>query len=484
MSNSEKEEEEYKLRELVLQLEELVETPAGKSHEESIQSFVEQANSYADRIKECTTDEALEEILTEVGQKRTQWEQLVQLLSLATQMVDDDELVRTAEANLRKVADNLRAVADQQEGRVSQVFDAIREIAVLAEAGLKSFEEAESTAEKLEVYARVEEQRRGMLERMQGLQRMVADDDSGSEAATEDPGPGVPECQYVDDADEQKPKGCVTTEAQALGTGLSALTGSYGMSSGIASPYGSIAGTGGYGSGGYGGFGGGFGGWGSFGSQGCVVDTSSVPAASTSGSSADAAPAEPAAEAAAPAPPPEPSLLESSALVKQLHDEATGGPKSAKEQVAICLSDPEEGLLLCLRRSVAKVKEDDRFAAVHEDAGKLLEQMELAAGAVIPEALQPVYTDDMAGAEEKLKATVEPMRTAQWGGFYAKKHAWNVKKYDLYKRKGDMPWLKEEHEELAECAEVCKDVAEFLRKEAQGNIMDCVTALVAQTTRG
>lgn len=156
-------------------------------------------------------------------------------------------------------------------------------------------------------------------------------------------------------------------------------------------------------------------------------------------------------------------------------------PDEARAQIKKLLEDEEEGLLVTLRKCVAKVKEDDRFEGVFEDATKLLEQMELAAGAICPEALQQDFSDSVEGAEEKLKATVEPMRKAQWGAFYAKKHAFAVKKFDLYHRRGKSPKLSEDHEELLECVKVVIQLSEYLRKEAQNSLMDSVTGLVAQT---
>merc|ERR1712032_133857 len=93
-----------------------------------------------------------------------------------------------------------------------------------------------------------------------------------------------------------------------------------------------------------------------------------------------------------------------------------------------------------------------------------------------------VYTDDVAGAEEKLKATVEPMRTAQWGGFYAKTAAGKIRKYDIYTAnfRTKLPKLKDNHPELLECAEVCVQVGDFLRKEAQSQIMDTVVDLAGK----
>eukprot|EP00931_Biecheleriopsis_adriatica_P010360 TRINITY_DN111437_c0_g1_i1.p1 TRINITY_DN111437_c0_g1~~TRINITY_DN111437_c0_g1_i1.p1 ORF type:complete len:359 (-),score=96.06 TRINITY_DN111437_c0_g1_i1:11-1087(-) len=153
----------------------------------------------------------------------------------------------------------------------------------------------------------------------------------------------------------------------------------------------------------------------------------------------------------------------------------------AQEGLLAYLRDEEDGFLTVLTNAVEKVRNDDRFEGVHDDAGAFLEQMKLAAAAITPLALAPDLSEDLAGAEQKLQLTVEAMRKAQWGGFNAKKQAFTVQKYDLYKRKGKMPKLADEHAQLLECAKVGVDLAEYLRRIAQQAIMDSVIGLVAKT---
>mmetsp|Transcript_28728 Transcript_28728/g.65234 ORF Transcript_28728/g.65234 Transcript_28728/m.65234 type:complete len:122 (+) Transcript_28728:1039-1404(+) len=115
--------------------------------------------------------------------------------------------------------------------------------------------------------------------------------------------------------------------------------------------------------------------------------------------------------------------------------------------------------------------------------------MEIAVGAIIPtrtdglpaDAAPEQFSPDVAGAEQRVMTQVEPLRKAQWGAFYAKKHAWAVRKYDTYRRKGPMPKLQDNHPDLYKLCVQVTEVAEYLRKEAQGGVMDAITALVDVT---
>lgn len=441
--------EERQLRELAQQLRDLSTSTAGAGHEDSIVGFATQAESYADQIRDASSPEAVTALVVEVARKRSQWTQLMELLSLAGAVENDDDQDAQAlaqlEAQLRSTATQLRAVA---AGGTSDVFNAIGRVASEAEAGLVDFLAAETKEEKLEVYARVEESRNRWLGQMEGLQSEVLDGNE-SQAPTEAPDASDLACEYVDDFQDCEETSCrPAKEAAAV---LGCTMSSAGCGSGAYQSY--------------------------FPSTGC---TSLSPAASSSGCVAVSDPPITAASSSDSnsAPP------ASSDVLGKLTEEGLAdiAPGDVREQIAICLSQKDDGLLDTLRRTVAKVKEDERFEGIHKDAGELLAQMELASGALIPEALVQEFPDDLAGAEERLKATVEPMRKAQWGGFYAKKAAFTVQKYDLYVAKGKMSKLKDEHSELLACAKVCVDVAGFLHKEARNAIMDSVTGLVAQTS--
>merc|ERR1712137_745189 len=135
--------------------------------------------------------------------------------------------------------------------------------------------------------------------------------------------------------------------------------------------------------------------------------------------------------------------------------------------------------MVTLRKAVAAFKADERFEKGFEDADKFLEQMEIAVVAVAPATSSQTFPDDLTGQEERLQATVQPYRAAQFASLAAKKHAFNLRKYDLYIAKRGMPKLAEEHEELYDCAEAGVQISEFLRRHAQGAVMDCITGLVA-----
>jgi len=447
LSAEERTAQEQQLRSLAQQLRDLSTTTAGEGHEDAIGGFASQAESYADRIRDAPSLAAAAELVQEVTRKQGQWTQLLELLSLAGQIENDEEAgadvanevlqqaVQEAEAKLRSTATQLRAVADSG---TTAVFGAIGTVAAEAETGLEEFLAAESAEEKLQVYTRVEESRARWLSQMETLHTTVAEADGAeSEAPTDAPDAGDQALEeFVED-----------TACKAVKELVSSSDGCT-LASGAGSGYGS----------GYNNY---------FPAAGCSL----LPSSASGGCTAVSSPT----VATGPAP--------AEVVPALLAEVANISPKEAREKLVVYLNDKDEGLLATLRTAVAKVKEDDRFEGVHEDAGKLLEQMELAVGAIIPEALTQDFSDDLAGAEDKLKATVEPMRKAQWGGFYAKKAAFTVRKYDLYVAKGKMPKLKNEHADLLECATVIVDLAEFLRKEAQNAIMDSVTGLVSQTTR-
>lgn len=438
--------EERQLRELAQQLRDLSTSTAGAGHEEAIVGFASQAESYADQIRDASSPEAVTALVATVARKRSQWTQLMELLSLAgaIENSDDEEAQALAqlEAQLRSTAEQLRAVAS---GGTSEIFNAIGRVASEAEAGLAEFLAAETKEDKMEVFARASQARERWLGQMEGLQSEVLDGNE-SQAPTEAPDASDPSCEYVDDFQDCEETSCRPAQDTAAGPGCS-----------MASV--------GCGSGGYQNY---------FASNGC---TSLSEAGSSSGCRAVSD--TPIAAAAS-----SDSNSASSDVLGMLTEEGLADidPAGVREQIAIALSQKDDGLLDTLRRTVAKVQEDERFEGVHKDAGELLAQMELASGALIPEALVQEFPDDLAGAEERLKSTVEPMRKAQWGGFYAKKAAFTVQKYDLYVAKGKMPKLKDEHSELLACAKVCVDVAGFLHKEARNAIMDSVTGLVAQAS--
>lgn len=342
------------------------------------------------------------------------------------------ETLQETEEKLRRMASQLRAVAES--GR-TPIFAAIGVVASNAEAILADLLAAETTEEKLEVKARFEESRIQWTAEMSDLQSSIMDG-SESQAPTEAPDASDLVCEFADDAEDDC---CRAADECASGGAFSWPAGSgYQMSAGCtAVPLGTTSG------------------------QGCA-EVSTPPVAQDSSSLQNS--------------------TEASAFLRSAAELGSLSGEEARAQLVLCLTDEEEGLLTTLKAAVAKVKEDERFEGVHEDAEKLLEQMQLATGAVVPAALAQEFSDDLTGAEERLKAMVNPMREAQWGGFYAKKAAFAVRKYDLYKRKGKMPHLKVEHPQLLECAEVCVDLAEFLRKEAQNSIMDSVTGLVQQVT--
>lgn len=444
------------LRELAQQLRDLSTSAGGAGHEDSILGFAGQADSYADRIRDAASPEAAGTLVTEVARKEAQWRQLLELLNVATLCENPDgvqadsavveALVQEAEQKLRQTAAQLRSVAD---GGTSAVFGAIGAVATEAEVGLADFLSAETVEAKMEVYARVEECRARWLAQMEDLHATVADG-SESQAPTEAPDATDPVCEYVDDFPEDV--SCRPMREAAPIGGNGCVMPSEAMPSRESSS-------------GYYNF---------FSSASCTLVAS--PASSADCGVASSPPVSTDAPVASISTPH--ALKEVPAL---LTEGANVSQKEAREHLKTYLNDKDEGLLATLRTVVGKVKEDDRFEGVHEDASKLLEQMELAAGAITPEALVQEFSDNLAGAEDKLKATVEPMRKAQWGGFYAKKAAFSVQKYDLYVAKGKMPKLKDEHSELLECAKVCVDLAEFLRKEAQNAILDSVTGLVTQT---
>jgi len=425
--------EEQKLRDLAQQLRDLKACTAGAAHEATIESFASQADKFADLIRDAVTPELAAEAAAKAATKSASWAELAEMLSYSIQVEHETPeealanmkaAVEEAEAKMRRTAEQLRAVAD---GGSTSVFEAIGAIATEAQRGLDEFLAAETDEDKLEVYGRVEESRTRWLANMETMQSTVADGGDGeSNADTEAPDPLEPAMEA-----------CVPEP-------------SYGMSCNTTG-------------GGYGGYGG----YSSYGLGGGCVSSAPTPITNAIAEEEDTATGSAQSRVVVPAPP-------------ALSADIT--PKQAREQLLAYLQNEEDGFLVTLRKAVAKVKEDERFQGVHDDADKLLEQMELASGAVIPEALVQDFSDDVAGAEDKLKATVEPMRKAQWGGFYAKKAGFTVRKYDLYVRKGKMPKLADEHAELLECATVAVDLGEFLRKEAQGAIMDSVTGLVAATT--
>lgn len=445
LSDEQRRLEEKDLRELAGELKHLAAQPAIESHLESIQGFAAQAEEYADKIRDAATPEEAAELVKEVEGKKTQWCELMEMLALAAEMSDPDgEALKEAENRLRKAATDLKEVS--QRG-TSAAFTVIARVASEAEASLKAFLEATEVQEKWNIFARFEENRARWLGQMETL-RSGQQDGNASEAATDVPGDIF--CDAVSEAGSEE--FCKAADAFE-----NCMNMPFDM------PFETIDGFGGYD-----GFGGG---------AACVAipgasGYSSAAACATTESSASAAPAEPAG-------PKSTAAVEANLAAAQA---TPMSPDEAREQIKKLLQDEEEGLLVTLRKTVAKVKEDDRFEQVHEDATKLLEQMELAAGAICPEALQQEFADSLEGAEDKLKATVEPMRKAQWGAFYSKKHASALKKFDLYHRRGGkLPKLSEDHGELLECVQVVLQLAEYLRKEAQNALMDSVTGLVAQT---
>jgi hypothetical protein len=358
------------------------------------------------------------------------------------------------------------------------VFGQIGAVADQAEAGLVEFLAAGSTQEKWEVYARVENNRNQWLHQMQDLHSNMSDGNE-SQAPTEAPDPSDPAFEdCAEDEDFQDATGCkVLTEIPAraaTGGGAGAAVSSAAMrqlltdfdiDGGFCTPVApsGVSSTRPAANGGY--------------------SSNDVPVAAASSSSNAAV----AAATAATAPSPMEAAIAKMEKAMANGEEVSFTPEEARQQVVLALSDEEEGLLVTLRRAVAKVKEDDRFEGVYEDAGQLLEQMALAAGAVLPSSLvqeeEAAEGGELADAEERMKATVEPMRKAQWGAQRAKTAAFKVQKYDIYIAKGKKPKLADEHPELLECVKVSIELSSFLRKEAQGAILDSVTGLVAALPR-
>jgi len=70
------------------------------------------------------------------------------------------------------------------------------------------------------------------------------------------------------------------------------------------------------------------------------------------------------------------------------------------------------------------------------------------------------------------------MRKAQWGGFNAKKAAFQVRKYDTAVAKGNMPKLRDHHPQLLECTAVCVDLSDYLGNQAKEAVMRMMRGLV------
>eukprot|EP00929_Paragymnodinium_shiwhaense_P078734 TRINITY_DN40831_c0_g1_i1.p2 TRINITY_DN40831_c0_g1~~TRINITY_DN40831_c0_g1_i1.p2 ORF type:complete len:445 (+),score=165.62 TRINITY_DN40831_c0_g1_i1:69-1403(+) len=436
LSEEQRKLEEKELRSLASELKDLTALPAIEHHKESIESFAEEATSYADKIRDAENLEEVAKLVEEVGKKKSKWCDLMEMVALAAEMSDPQgEALKEAEARLRKAATDLKEVSTRGQ---SPAFQVIARVAAEAETSLQDFLACEQVEEKWNIFARFEENRARWLSTMEDLRSGQTRDGNASEAATDLPGQDDIFCDAVSEAGSDDFckaadafQGCMDMPFDFAGGAqfCSTIPSTGGAASSACLPI--AAATGGY------------------------EATESAPSAPSAAKQVG----ENVAEAKA----------------------ANMSQEEAREQIKKLLQDEEEGLLVTLRKTVAAVKEDSRFEAIHEDATKLLEQMELAAGAICPEALQRNFADDLTGAEEKLMATVEPMRAAQWGAFYSKKHASALQKYDLYKRRMKPPLLAKEHEELMECVKVVLQLAEYLRKEAQNALMDSVTGLVAQT---
>eukprot|EP00928_Gymnodinium_smaydae_P070587 TRINITY_DN54394_c0_g1_i1.p1 TRINITY_DN54394_c0_g1~~TRINITY_DN54394_c0_g1_i1.p1 ORF type:complete len:434 (+),score=129.78 TRINITY_DN54394_c0_g1_i1:54-1355(+) len=426
LSDAERAEEEQTLRELAQHLRDLKSTTAGSGHGDAIEGFAAEATKFADLLRDAVSPELAAAVVAKATPKREKWTELLEMLLLASAIENPDgDALKEAEDELRASATQLRTVASS--GPSTPVFQAIAAIADEAEQGLADFLAAETGEQKWRVYGRVKESRARWSAQMENMQATYADG-SDSQAPTEAPDPNAPACEYADDS-----SACRFVSTHLASSGCVAWPGD----------------SGGFDS---------FGGWPSV---GCTpVGCTPVRAEGVNASIPE--------DRAAAAPP----LIAADAT-----------PEEARKQLIEYIKDEENGLLAETRKAVEKVKADERFEGVHADAAKMLEQLEIGSAAITPEIFTQEAPTDLSGAEERVRACVEGLRKAQWGGFYAKQAAMQVRKYDIYKRKGAMPRLSEEHPDLIECATVAVDMGEFLRKEAQGAILDSVTGLVAQTTR-
>eukprot|EP00929_Paragymnodinium_shiwhaense_P020860 TRINITY_DN13769_c0_g1_i1.p1 TRINITY_DN13769_c0_g1~~TRINITY_DN13769_c0_g1_i1.p1 ORF type:complete len:435 (+),score=156.52 TRINITY_DN13769_c0_g1_i1:72-1376(+) len=428
LSDEQRRLEEKDLRDLADELKHLAEQPAVKGHLDAINGFADEAVSYADKIRDAESPEAAATLAREVEGKKTQWCELMEMLALAAEMSEpDSEGLKEAESRLRKAATDLKEVS--QRGQTA-AFAVIGRVAAEAETSLEKFLAATEPQEKWNIFGRFEENRARWLTQMEAL-RSGNQDGTASEADT-----AVPQDIFCD-AVSQAGSEDVCKAADAFESCMNM-------------PFD----------------------FGEFGADGFVMQTAATSSSNGGYGGAAAAPAGPSAAAA------------SAAAVASFAAEGPQmTPAEAREQIKKLLQDEEEGLLVTLKKTVATLKEDNRFEEIYDDATKMLEQMEIAAGAICPEALTQEFTEDVTGQEERLKATVEPMRKAQWGAFYAKKHASAVQRFDLYRR-GKQYRLRDDHGELMECVKVTIQLAEYLRKEAQNALMDSVTGLMRQAMLG
>ena len=160
------------------------------------------------------------------------------------------------------------------------------------------------------MYARVEEDRARWLEQMQDAHSNLADG-SDSQAPTEAPDPLDPVCEYVDD----------TTYASCVAA---------------VAPSGSV--------GGYTSFGG-----------GCAPVAGGFHYGGGCTSSSVAATASSAAT---------PTATAAAGLVAPPDLAVPATAQEAREQLVVYLQDKDEGLLVTLRKAVAKVRDDERFEGV------------------------------------------------------------------------------------------------------------------------
>jgi len=442
MTPEERAAQEAKLRGMAEMLTRVGESMGDTASKEAVKGIAAEVNGYADKVRDAETLEEAIQAAEAAESKKASWIELLDLLTLSKKVEDEeDRMLMSAELKLQETATQLRSLS--QRGQ-SAAFQTIGTLADTADTFVTRFQNARTAEAKWEVYAAAEEARGEWALQMTQLKNTQESAQTAQEVA----------------------------EATAAGTKnktadvRDALANQFLMQVGGGEPASS--------------------------------DDTKVPAVFYD-RACDACSAAPImgrcfnSKVKADYDLCDKCYFKLSESEREEYDEVPPPdnammPENVRRQVVTFLSS-ETGLINSLRTAVAVVKEDPRFEAIHEDAQKTLDQMEIAVGAIIPtrsdglptDAAPEQFSPDVAGAEQRVMTQVEPLRKAQWGAFYAKKHAWAVRKYDTYRRKGPMPKLQDNHPDLHKLCVQVTEVAEYLRKEAQGGVMDAITALVDVT---
>lgn len=409
----------------------------------AVKAIAADVNSYADKVRDAATDEEAIAACEEAESKKSGWIELLDLLTISKKVEDEeDRMLMTAESKLQETANQLRSLS--QRGK-SAAFETIASLADTAESYVTRFQKARTVEAKWEVYAAAEEARGDWALQMTQLRNTQESAQNAMEVAEATAAGTKTKVADVRDALANQflmQVGGATEPASSSDTKVPAVFYDRACDSCSAAP---IMGR-------------------CFNSKVKadydLCDKCYYKLTEEERTEYDEVP------------PPDNAML----------------PENVRRQVVTFLSS-ETGLINSLKTAVAVFQEDPRFESVHEEAVKTLEQMEIAVGAIIPtradglpaDAAPETFSPDVAGAEQRVLTQVEPLRKAQWGAFYAKKHAWAIRKYDTYRRKGPMPKLQDNHPELYKLCVQVTEVAEYLRKEAQGGVMDAITALVDVT---